>query len=322
MTMRILLTGAAGFIGSHLAEELLNRGHHVVGVDSLTPYYDPAQKRSNLRHALQHPDFSFVEGDLNDLDLEELLDGVDVVHHLAGQPGVRVSWGREFSLYLEQNVLTTQRLLEAARQTSPRRFVLASSSSVYGSAERFPTAEGDTPHPVSPYGLSKLAAEHLCRLYREQFGVSCVMLRYFTVFGPRQRPDMAFSRFIDALRYERPVPIYGDGGQSRDFTYVGDVVSATIAAGERGVPGRLYNVAGGCRATVLEVVQTLARRLEVTPRLEHRPLVPGDPRMTGGDTTLARADLGLQPAVGLEEGLARQIDHQLAVASPADGGHA
>lgn len=320
MTMRILLTGAAGFIGSHLAEELLNRGHQVVGVDSLTPYYEPLRKRANLRRALEHEGFSFVEGDLNELDLVELLDGVDVVQHLAGQPGVRVSWGREFSVYLEQNVLSTQRLLEAAKQTSPQRFVLASSSSVYGAAERYPTAESDPPHPVSPYGLTKLAAEQLCRLYGEQFGVNCVMLRYFTVFGPRQRPDMAFSRFIDSLRHERPVPIYGDGGQSRDFTYVQDVVAASVAAGEMGVPGRTYNVAGGCRATVLEVVQTLGRLLEVTPQLEHRPLIPGDPRMTGADTTLARADLGLAPAVGLEEGLFRQVEHQLALASAADGG--
>jgi UDP-glucuronate 4-epimerase len=311
-----------GFVGSHLAEALLASGHDVVGVEAWTTYYDPAHKRANLAGVVDNECFELVEGDLNELDLRALLEGVDLVHHLAGQPGVRVSWGREFEIYLDQNVLSTQRLLEAAKEASLPRFVLASSSSVYGQAERFPTHESDAPRPVSPYGLSKLAAEHLCRLYQSQFGTACVILRYFTIFGPRQRPDMAFARFIDALVGERPLAIYGDGNQSRDFTYVGDAVAATLAAGELGVPGRTYNIAGGCQATVLAVVQTLGRLLDRTPRLEHRPVLAGDPRRTSADTSLAREDLNYAPMVGLEQGLAQQLDMQPGAGRPPRSGRA
>lgn len=313
--MRLVVTGVGGFVGSHLAEALLASGHEVVGVEAWTAYYDPTLKRANLATAAGNERFKLVEGDLNALDLPALLDGVDVLHHLAGQPGVRVSWGREFEIYLAQNVLSTQRLLEAAKTASVSRFVLASSSSVYGQAERFPTLESDLPRPVSPYGMTKLAAENLCRLYGSQFGVPCVILRYFTVFGPRQRPDMAFARFIDALAANRPLTIYGDGNQIRDFTYVGDAVAATMAGGERGVPGRIYNVAGGCQATVLEVIQTMSRLLDRDPQLEHRPVPAGDPRRTGADISLAQADLGYSPVVTLSEGLARQIDAQLVAGS-------
>jgi nucleoside-diphosphate-sugar epimerase len=310
--MRIMVTGVGGFIGSQLAEALLAAGHDVIGVDAFTAYYDPARKRRNLQRALQHDAFKLVEGDLNQLELPAQLDGVDVVHHLAGQPGVRVSWGREFEIYLAQNVLSTQRLLEAAKAVGLPRLVLASSSSVYGQAERFPTSEDDLPRPVSPYGLSKLAAEHLCHLYASQFGVESVILRYFSIFGPRQRPDMAFARFIEGLLGGAPLTVYGDGGQGRDFTYVGDVVAATIAAGERGVPGRTYNVAGGCQATVMEVIEILGRLMEQSPQLDRRPALAGDPRQTGADVTRARADLGFQAAVGLEEGLARQLEEHRA----------
>ncbi len=305
--MRIVVTGVGGFIGSQLAETLLSAGHEVIGVDAWTTYYDPARKRDNLAGALADDRFTLVEGDLNELDLVALLTDVDVVHHLAGQPGVRVSWGREFDVYLAQNVLSTQRLLEAAKTVSLPRFVLASSSSVYGQAERFPTLESDLPRPVSPYGLSKLAAEHLCHLYASQFGVEFVILRYFSIFGPRQRPDMAFARFIDALLSDRPLTIYGDGGQSRDFTFVGDAVAATVAAGELGVAGRTYNVAGGCQATVLEVIEALGRLIDCVPQLTTQPALPGDPRQTGADISLAENDLRFKPSVELEEGLARQL---------------
>jgi UDP-glucuronate 4-epimerase len=307
--LRILVTGAAGFVGSHLAERLLRSGHDVVAVDSFSEYYSPAQKRDNLAAIAEHPSFTLVEGDINDLNLAALLEGVAVIYHLAGQPGVRASWGAEFDIYLSQNLLTTQKLLEATRELPLEKFVLASSSSIYGQAERFPTRESDRPRPVSPYGVTKLGAEHLCRLYHVAFGSPTVMLRYFTIFGPRQRPDMAFSRFIAAGLAGRPVTVIGDGMQRRDFTYVADAVAATIAAAERGVPGRIYNIAGGCEATVLDVVRMLEQLLGRPLERKHLAPVPGDPRKTGADISGARTDLGYEPAAGLEEGLSRQLEH-------------
>jgi UDP-glucuronate 4-epimerase len=307
--LRAIVTGAAGFLGSHLVEALLSRGDEVVGVDAFSKYYSEERKRANLADVLGHARFTLVEADINDVELGQLLDGAEVVFHLAGQPGVRASWGQEFDIYLAQNVLTTQKLLEAAKESRPRSFVLASSSSVYGQAERFPTHESDAPRPVSPYGVTKLAAEHLCHLYHAGFGVRTVMLRYFTLFGPRQRPDMAFSRFVAAAVENRPVTIIGDGLQSRDFTYVDDAVAATIAAGDRGVPGRIYNVAGGCQANVLEVVETLERLVGRSLEREHLDPVAGDPRRTGADVSSAQRDLGYEPGVSLEDGLSRQLAH-------------
>ncbi len=306
--MRALVTGAAGFIGSHLCERLLGRGEEVRAVDSFSDYYDPKRKRSNVAPLLGSAGFELIEGDLAGLDLDSLLDGVDVVFHLAGQPGVRASWGEEFSIYLDENVLVTQRLLEAACEHRPKRFVFASSSSIYGDAEQFPTRESDTPRPISPYGVTKLAAENLCRLYWTAFEVPTVALRYFTIFGPRQRPDMAFSRFIDAALNGRPIPVFGDGLQSRDFTYVDDAVAATISAASSGEPGAVYNVAGGTQATVLDVIEVLARLLGVPPEVERQPPMPGDARKTGADTARARRDLGYRPGVSLEEGLSRELD--------------
>src|SRR5215213_5528429 len=232
--MTALVTGAAGFIGSHLADRLLADGVEVRAVDRLSDYYDVDLKRANLANLETHSSFSFLEGDLNQTELGPLLDGVEVVFHLAAQPGVRASWGREFEIYLSDNLLATQRLLEECRERELRRFVFASSSSIYGDAERFPTKETDPPAPVSPYGVTKLAAEHLSRQYFGGFGVPTVGLRYFTIFGPRQRPDMAFNRFIRAGLDGEAIDVYGDGLQERDFTYVGDAVEATVAAGDRG----------------------------------------------------------------------------------------
>ena len=305
--MRALVTGAAGFIGSHLCEELLTDGAQVRGVDRFSTYYDPALKRANLAPLLKMEGFDFVEGGLNDLSPRELLAEVDVVYHLAGQPGVRISWGQEFRLYLDDNVLSTQRLLEAAREANLQRFVLASSSSIYGDAEHFPTRESDKPRPVSPYGVTKLAAEHLCDLYFKGFGIPTVALRYFTIFGPRQRPDMAFTRFIRAGLTNTPIEVFGDGEQERDFTYVGDAVAATIAAGARGRPGARYNIAGGNHATVIDVIQTLGKLIGKEPTVEHLPAVVGDARKTGADTTLAAEELGYAPSTSLEEGLAHQL---------------
>jgi UDP-glucuronate 4-epimerase len=303
-----LVTGAAGFIGSHLSERLLDDGVEVHGVDRFSDYYDVALKRANLSLLESRPGFSFTEGDLNELDLAQLLDGVDVVFHLAAQPGVRASWGREFEIYLRDNLLATQRLLEESRSHELRRFVFASSSSIYGDAEHFPTKETDAPGPVSPYGVTKLAAEHLGRQYFKGFGVPTVALRYFTIFGPRQRPDMAFNRFINAGLDGEPIAVFGDGLQERDFTYVSDAVAATIAAGELGTPGGAYNIAGGNAATVAGVIEILGRLLGAELAVDHQQAVTGDARKTGADTSRAREDLGYSPEVPLEEGLRRQIE--------------
>ncbi len=318
--MSVLITGVAGFIGSHLAERLVASGASVVGMDGFTTYYDPALKRRNI-HGLEGSErFRLVEGNLRDLELSDLLAGVDVVYHLAAQPGVRRSWGREFEIYLNENLLATQLLLEAVREADVRRFVFASSSSVYGDAERLPTRESDTPRPVSPYGVTKLAGEHLCHLYHSRFDVPTVPLRYFTVFGPRQRPDMAFTRFVEAATGAGEIEVFGDGLQSRDFTYVDDAVSATIAAGEKGRPGEAYNVAGGAQATVLEVIEILGELLGRGVPVRHLPPVPGDARHTGADVEKARGDLGYAPLTGLRDGLSRQIAAQTALPPGAEPG--
>ena len=304
---RALVTGVAGFIGSHLAERLLESGADVIGIDGLTDYYDPALKRSNLEGPGRSEGFRFVEGNLRDVDLARRLAEVDVVYHLAAQPGVRRSWGSEFEVYLNENLLATQLLFEAAKDSGIERLVFASSSSVYGDAESLPTPETAIPRPVSPYGVTKLAGEHLGRLYFSRLNVPIVMLRYFTVYGPRQRPDMAFTRFIQAAADREPIEVFGDGEQSRDFTYVDDAVSATIAAASTGRPGEVYNIAGGSQATVLEIVERLARLVPEEVKVRHLPAVPGDARHTSASIEKAAADLGYAPQVDLEEGLRRQV---------------
>lgn len=307
--MRVLVTGAAGFIGSHLVGALCRQGCDVVGVDSFTDYYDMALKRANATGAVA-AGAVLVDGDLNVIDLHGLLDGVEVVFHLAGQPGVRSCWGKEFSTYTYCNIEATQRLLEACRDhRTLRRLVYASSSSVYGNAERFPTREVDRPRPFSPYGVTKLAAEHLCSLYAEGFGVPTVALRYFTVYGPRQRPDMAFSRFASAAARDEQIVIYGSGEQVRDFTYVDDVVAANILAGIRPVrPGTVLNVAGGSHTSVNEVLEIFADVAGTTLSVAHIGAAAGDVRRTGGDTNAIRQTLQWTPSVGLREGIERQFE--------------
>ena len=302
------MSGAAGFIGSHLTEQLLTRDASVIGVDRLSDYYDPDIKLENLRRAMDHPRFRFVEADLAEVATPDLLNEVSVVYHLAAQPGVRPSWGQSFEIYVNDNVRATQALLEAAKDVPLDRFVYASSSSVYGDAERFPTREGDAVQPVSPYGVTKLAAEHLCRLYWKSFGVPTVSLRYFSVYGPRQRPDMAFNRFIEAACTGSPLRVFGDGNQTRDFTYVDDVVSATLAAAAVGTPGEVYNVAGGTRTTVREVISILESLLEVPLEVQYERTARGDARDTSADTSKAARDLGYSPQFELEAGLAAQLD--------------
>lgn len=299
--MRALVTGAAGFIGSHLCEHLLATGDEVVGVDSLTDYYDPAVKRGNLRTALNDPRFTFRHADLLRTDLAGLLAGADVVYHLAGQPGVRPSWGDHFTLYSDRNVLATQRLLEAARARPPAKFVYASSSSVYGDALGRPTLETSHPRPVSPYGVTKLAGEHLCELYRTVHGLPTVALRLFTVYGPRQRPDMALARLLAAASGGPAFRLYGDGEQTRDFTYVSDVVAAMRAAA-RGPFTGVANIGGGSPVSMNTAVAAL-ERLVGPVLLSRHPAVPGDARHTGADISRARAAFGFRPRVKLMEGL-------------------
>jgi UDP-glucuronate 4-epimerase len=308
--MRILVTGVAGFIGSQLAEQLVAEGNEVTGIDSMSDYYDPERKIGNLSALNASDSFEFVRASINEVDAAALLDGVEIVFHLAGQPGVRASWGGEFSIYLEDNIHATQKLLEAAKTADLKRFVHASSSSVYGDAEHFPTGEEELPRPVSPYGVTKLAAEHLGRLYWKAFDVPTVALRYFTIYGPRQRPDMAFCRFVDAALHDGQVEIYGDGEQVRDFTFVQDCVAATIAAASSGRPGGVYNIAGGTQTSVLEVLEILGGFVGHEIEREHHPAMAGDARRTGADTSKAQRDLGYAPKTSLEQGLEKQLDAQ------------
>jgi nucleoside-diphosphate-sugar epimerase len=290
--MRYVVTGAAGFIGSHLAEALEAAGHEVVAVDCFTDYYDPALKEENARGR------DVLRIDLAEQELE--LDGVDGVFHLAGQPGVR-SFGRVFPNYLHRNVLASQRVFETAAAAGVR-VVWASSSSVYGDAESYPTPEDAEPRPRSPYGITKLACEHLARAYAIDFGLDHVALRYFTVYGPRQRPDMFMTRVVTALATGGSFEIYGDGSQSRSFTYVGDAVAATIAAMERGGSGAVYNVGGGEIASVREAIELLERIAGRTLDVGYGPREPGDLARTDADTTRIRA-LGWEPRTPLADGL-------------------
>jgi len=312
--MRVVITGAAGFVGGHLVRASLEAGHTVVGVDCFTPYYDPDAKRANVQPFLDDPAFSLVEADLRTADLVPLLEGADVVYHQAGQPGVRLSWSDGFADYVSLNVIATQRLLEAAKAARPGKVVYASSSSVYGNAATYPTSESALPQPHSPYGVTKLAAEHLCGLYAANWGVPTISLRYFTVYGPGQRPDMGFRRFIDAVLDDRPVPLFGDGEQVRDFTYVGDVVAANQAAGVADpAPGTDINVAGGGSATVNSLLDLLGEISGRPVTIDHQPEQPGDVRATGGSIEQARALLGWVPVVPMRDGLAAQFAWQAAL---------
>jgi nucleoside-diphosphate-sugar epimerase len=307
----VLLTGIAGFIGSHLAEHLVREGWSVRGVDAFTDTYAPRQKRANLAPLSRSPAAEVVVADLARDELIGLLDGVDAVVHLAGEPGVPASWGTAFATYVERNVIATQRLLEAATTVGVTRFVYASSSSVYGPEDR-PLVESALPRPLSPYGASKLAAEVLVGAYAQQRGLSTVSLRYFSVFGPRQRPDMATHRFIEALLDRAPLRVYGDGRQARDFTFVADVVAATTAALTAALPcGAVLNVARGEPVEVRELIAALGEELGVEPRVEHRPARVGDTPRTDGCADAARELLGWAPVTDLRCGLRRQIEWHL-----------
>jgi UDP-glucuronate 4-epimerase len=316
--VRALVTGCAGFIGSHLVESLLADGRDVLGVDCFNENYAPADKWANLARARDHDGFRFLDADLVTADVADLLADCDAVFHLAAEPGVRSSWGTRFDRYTRNNVTATQRLLEASTAEPQRRVVYASSSSVYGDAARLPTSEDATPQPLSPYGVTKLAAEHLCQLYHAEQGVEAVALRYFSVYGPRQRPDMAFRRFCEAAVRRAPIEIFGHGRQTRDFTFVADIVAATRAAAQAdGVGGRVFNVGGGSRVSLMSALEHLSAIAGRPLDVRRRAREDGDVLHTGADITRARETLGYAPSTTLEDGLRAEFEWVLRATRPA-----
>ena len=303
--MRVVVTGAAGFIGSHLVDRLLSSGHEVVGIDSFTDFYARPQKEHNLESARAHRSFTFTEVNLAQDDLGPALEGAEVVYHLAGRPGVRAAL-MQFDQYMFENMVATQRLLEALKGARVKCLVYAGSSSVYGDAEVFPTAETALPAPLSPYGVTKLAGEHLAYLYWKNFQVPAVSIRYFSVYGPRMRPDLMLSRAMRALLDGTVFDVYGDGEQTREFTFVSDAVDGTIRASERGVSGTVYNLGGGSSVTVNHVLDLLAETSGLELKRRHVERQVGDHRRAGASITRARLQLGWEPRVSLRDGLAKQ----------------
>lgn len=306
--MKALVTGAAGFIGSHLSEYLIEKGLRVVGIDSFMDYYPRSMKESNIAGIIRDQHYEFIEGSLLEVDLSRLLAGVDVVFHQAAQAGVRASWGRSFKVYTDNNILATQMLLEACKESPVEKFIYASSSSVYGDTKDLPMRESSLPCPVSPYGVSKLAAEHLSCLYHRNFAIPAVSLRYFTVYGARQRPDMAFHRFLRWALEGSALQIYGDGRQSRDFTHVDDIVEANWLALEKGQPGEVFNIGGGSRVTLNEVVEMIKTMVGRELEVHYEGVQKGDVRHTFADMTKAEKKLGYRPKVPIQDGLQREYE--------------
>lgn len=301
--MKCFVTGAAGFIGAAICRRLLEEGHAVVGIDCLSDYYPRKVKRARVKPLRGHDAFTFVEGDILSADLVKLADGAAWVFHEAAQAGVRASWGETFQIYTDNNVLGTQRVLEAAKVTKPQKVVYASSSSVYGEGRDRPTREDDPKRPLSPYGVTKLACEHLCHLYRHNFGVPTLSLRYFTVYGPLGRPDMSVWRFAEAIVRGREVVIYGDGTQSRGFTYIDDVVEANLLAARSRFVDTAFNVGGASSATVNQLLRAIERILGQKARVRHEPFAKGDARKTLADMSRTRRMLGLKKKTSLRQGL-------------------
>ena len=307
MTM-FLVTGCAGFIGSHIAERLLSEGSGVVGIDRFSDYYPRKLKEQNMEGFKKNDNFKLIEGDITKIDLGNALEGVDAVLHQAGQGGVRASWGKEFEVYLKDNVLSTQLLLEACKEKGIRRFVYASSSSIYGDADSLPSKETMPPKPVSPYGVSKLMGENLCYLYSKNFNIQTIALRYFTVFGPRQRPDEAFNKFIRSILAGEGISVFGSGKQTRDFTYVSDVVDANLLACKSGKSGEVYNIGGGGRIAVNDTIGMIEEILGKKAWVKHEDTQRGDVKHTAADITKARKALGYIPKVKIREGLEKEAE--------------
>ena len=306
--MKALVTGAAGFIGSHLSGSLIQKGFDVVGIDNFTDYYPRTIKETNITQLRGGNNFEFVEASLLEVDLAKLLDGVEVVFHEAAQAGVRASWGQNFKIYSDNNILATQMLLEACCRSPVKKLIYGSSSSVYGDTPDLPMKESSLPCPVSPYGVSKLAAEHLCFLYYKNFGIPAVSLRYFTVYGPRQRPDMAFHRFFKWALKNETIRVYGDGQQTRDFTYIDDIVEANLLALEKGAPGKVYNIGGGSRISLERVIQIISEITGRQLKVDYQEKEKGDVRHTMADTTRAQRELHYSPKVSIREGLQAEYE--------------
>jgi nucleoside-diphosphate-sugar epimerase len=302
--MKCLVTGAAGFIGSHLCEHLLQAGNEVVGLDTFIPYYPRAIKEANIAAARRHRWYTFAQADLRSDDLTDLLNGVEYVFHLAAMPGLPRSW-TDFELYEGCNVSATRRLLEAAMNCNTlQRLVLASTSSVYG---RFASGDESMPtRPISPYGVTKLAAEHLARAYSEEFGLPLVVLRYFSVYGPRQRPDMGYHKFVNALLHNEPITVFGDGQQVRGNTYINDCVAATMLASQAPA-GETFNVGGGETASVWDIIRKLESIIGRRANIVQKAARAGDQRYTCADVTRLTRQLNWKPTIGLDEGLAAQV---------------
>jgi UDP-glucuronate 4-epimerase len=308
--MRSLITGVAGFVGFHLAEHLLASGHEVIGIDCFTSYYDPKLKCSNIAGLSLHPRFTFIEGDVAGINLESVVKDIDLIFHLAGQPGVRGGWGNDFATYVHHNVVATQKLLASLAVSPPKKVVVASSSSIYGNG-RLPMSEADMPKPISPYGITKLAAEHLCHVYGVSNKIPFVALRYFTVYGPRQRPDMAFHRIIHSIMTNKPVPLYGDGSQCRDFTNIRDVVDASLRAAISPHDGVALNICCGTPISMREVIDIIESIMGKRATIRRLPATVGEMTHTHGDPRQARALLGFAARVGIEDGLREQVSWHL-----------
>jgi len=306
--LRAIVTGCAGFIGSHLVDSLLEMGYEVIGIDCFTNYYPRWIKERNLENGLKNERFKLIEKDILELDLGKIVDGLDYLFHIAAQVGVRKSWGDNFKVYVKNNILATQKLLEACKNKNIKKFVFASSSSVYGDVAKLPMREDYYPKPISPYGSSKLACESLCYLYWKNYKVPTVSLRYFTVYGERQRPDMAFHKFIRAILTDKEIEIYGDGTQTRDFTYVGDVIEGTILGAETDAEGEVFNIAAGSRISVNEILEILQKFIGKDARIKYLEIKKGDVKHTHADVSKAKKILGYRPNFRLKDGLEKEVE--------------
>ena len=306
--MNYLVTGAAGFIGSHLCKKLIHDGANIIALDAFTDFYSRSIKENNIQPLVNNPHFELIPVDILEIDLHNIMDKVDVVFHLAAQPGVRTSWGKDFTIYTKNNIDATQKLLEAAKTAKLKKFIYASSSSVYGLSPRLPMTETSTLHPYSPYGVTKLAAENLCYLYHKNYGVPCVSLRFFTVYGPGQRPDMAFHKFFKSISNNEEITVFGDGQQTRDFTYVDDIIWANLSSIENGKAGENYNLGGGTRKKLADIIPVLEEICQKSVKIQYVAGQKGDVRHTFADIQKAKDDLKYTPKIALEEGLGAQWD--------------
>lgn len=306
--MRAIVTGCAGFIGSQLSEKLIEKGFTVVGIDSFENYYSLEIKQKNIEKLIKKDNFKLIKSNILDIDLNKIIEHTDFIFHLAAQAGVRASWENNFEIYTKNNILATQRLLESCKNKKIKKFVCASSSSIYGDVDTFPISESIKPNPISPYGVSKLAGEHLCHLYYKNFNIPTISLRYFTVYGERQRPDMAFHKFIKNIFENKEIIIFGDGRQTRDFTYVGDIIDGTISAAESKIYDEIFNLGGGSRILLKDAINILESAIGMEINIVYKDREKGDVEHTYADITKAKKLLGYNPKVKLKEGLEKEIE--------------